>query len=138
MLGHRGLTHALLFAVALGLAAALLLGRGPRGAHGGDRRRMCLFLVLAAASHGLLDAMTSGGLGVAFLAPFDDGRWFLPFRPIRVSPISPRLFLTARGLRVLGSEIVWVWLPCAALVLAGAAWRAKLRRSSGQRPTPAT
>jgi hypothetical protein len=26
--------------------------------------------------------MTNGGLGVAFFSPFDNGRYFLPWRPI--------------------------------------------------------
>lgn len=32
--------------------------------------------------------LTDGGLGVAFFSPFDNKRYFLPWRPIRVSPIS--------------------------------------------------
>jgi inner membrane protein len=28
-----------------------------------------------------------------------------------VSPISVRAFFTARGARVMASELVWVWLP---------------------------
>jgi inner membrane protein len=37
-----------------------------------------------------------------------------------VSPISVSRFLAERGLRVLQSEMVWVWLPSALLV--AAAW----------------
>jgi hypothetical protein len=33
--------------------------------------------------------MTDGGLGIAFFAPFDNTRYFLPFGPIKVSPIGP-------------------------------------------------
>jgi inner membrane protein len=44
------------------------------------------------ASHGILDAMTDGGLGVAFFSPFDDTRCFFPFRPIKVSPIGLSFF----------------------------------------------
>jgi hypothetical protein len=35
-------------------------------------------LFLATAGHGLLDAMTNGGLGLAFFSPFDNHRYFLP------------------------------------------------------------
>jgi len=56
---------------------------------------------------------------VAFLAPFDDRRFFFPFRPIQVSPIGIARFFSARGLAVLRSELVWVWLP-SALLAAGA------------------
>jgi inner membrane protein len=75
------------------------------------------FLFLSTLSHGLLDALTSGGLGVAFFAPFEDRRYFFPWRPIRVSQISVCRFFSATGVRVLCSELQWVWLPAA--VVAG-------------------
>ena len=65
------------------------------------------------ASHGVLDAMTDGGIGVALLAPFDTRRYYLPWRPIVVSPLGLRPFLSAWGMAVLASEAVWVWLPAA-------------------------
>jgi inner membrane protein len=60
------------------------------------------------ASHGLLDAMTTGGLGVAFFAPFSAERYFFPWRPILVSPIGIERFLSPRGAAVLMSELQWV------------------------------
>jgi inner membrane protein len=82
-------------------------------------RRLSLFayLFLATASHGVLDAMTNGGLGIAFFSPFDNRRYFLPWRPIRVSPIAPTRFFTPRGFAILQSEFLWIWLP--ALLFAG-------------------
>jgi inner membrane protein len=77
------------------------------------------------ASHGVLDAMTDGGSGVAFWAPFDDGRYFLPWRPIPVSPIG-RGFFTARGAAVFESELLLVWLPAA--IFAGLCGWARRRR----------
>ena len=41
---------------------------------------MGLYLFLSTASHGVLDALTDGGLGVAFFSPFDQTRYFFPFR----------------------------------------------------------
>jgi len=114
MLGHRGLTHSLAFAVVL--AAIVTPVVAPREM----RIRAVLYLFLATASHGALDAMTDGGIGVAFFAPFDPGRYYLPWRPIAVSPIGVRRFITARGLTVLESEAVWVWLPSA--TFAATAW----------------
>src|SRR6266540_4876570 len=38
-----------------------------------------------ALRHGFFDAMTNGGLGVAFFAPFDSRRYFLAFRPLEVA-----------------------------------------------------
>lgn len=78
---------------------------------------MWLYLFLATASHALLDAMTTGGKGVAFFSPFDNARYFLPWRPIQVSPIGVEKFFSNRGLRVLESELLWVFLPSLVLIL---------------------
>jgi len=89
-----------------------------------------IYLFLATVSHGLLDAMTDGGLGVAFFSPFNNDRYFLPWRPIRVSPIGVERFFTERGLAVLQSELIWIWLPAALLAIL--AWL--LRRRPASRP----
>ncbi len=52
-------------------------------------------------SHGVLDAMTTGGEGVAFFAPFDNSRYFLPWREIKVSPIGAAKFLATGGYKLL-------------------------------------
>ena len=57
------------------------------------------------------DAMTTGGLGVAFFSPFDNSRYFFPWRPIKVSPIGIGKFFTMRGIQVLKSELLWIGLP---------------------------
>ena len=109
-LGHRGLSHSL-----PPRRRSPALGRSrPRAGRAERRWRMWLVLALAAASHGLLDAMTNGGRGVAFLAPFVDTRWHFPVRPIEVSPIGVREFFSRRGLEVLTNEVVWLWAPCLA------------------------
>jgi inner membrane protein len=118
VLGHRGFTHSLLFAALL--SAVVVAVVFPSGAGPVSRGQLWLYLFLATASHGVLDALTNGGLGVAFFAPFDNARYFFPFTPIQVSPISVRAFFSERGVRVLTSELVWVWLPSvvfAAIVL---------------------
>lgn len=109
--GHRGATHALAFA-ALCAGAVALVWKEARSWFG------FAFLTLAMASHGLLDAATDGGLGAALLWPFSDARIFAPFAPVRVSPIGAGFFST-RGVETLFSEFRWIWLPCAALALAG-------------------
>lgn len=113
--GHRGFTHSLFFAASaatLVLALVSLIGSKDVG-----RLRLWLYLFLATASHGVLDAMTNGGLGVAFFSPFSDRRYFLPWRPIRVSPIGLGHFFTTRGIAVLRSEMLWIWLPAVALMV---------------------
>src|SRR5262249_59805525 len=84
-------------------------------------------------SHGILDAMTDGGLGIAFFAPFDDTRYFLPFRPIKVSPIGLSFF-SARGLDVIRSEFLWVCLP-PAIIVGAVLLRHKLQRVHASRAT---
>jgi inner membrane protein len=107
--GHRGFTHSLVFAVIL---ASVIVFTAFRGAVPGiSHLALWSYLFLATASHGFLDAFTDGGFGVAFFAPFDNHRYFFPWRPIRVSPIGVSRFFTARGLTVLRSELLWIWLP---------------------------
>lgn len=120
MLGHRGLSHSLPFAVVLGGVVTALLFRGPEWR--GRRLAAWLFLALATASHGVLDAMNDAATGVAFFAPFDAMRYFLPWRPIPVSPFALRFF-SARGWAVFRTELLMIWLPAA--ILASVAWAAR-------------
>jgi inner membrane protein len=76
-----------------------------------------LYLFLATASHGLLDAMTDGGLGIALFSPLDNRRYFFPWTPIRVSPLGVGRFFSARGLAVLQSEFQWIWVPAILLAV---------------------
>ena len=92
---------------------------------------LCCYFFAVTASHGILDAMTDGGRGIAFFAPFDDTRYFLPFRPIKVSPIGIA-FLSTRGLAVLWSELLWVWIP--ATIIAGATLLIRRLRRPHARP----
>lgn len=111
-LGHRGASHALLpaavIAVAGSLAARMLAL---------PIMRVFIFLFIASASHGLLDAFTNGGHGVALLWPFSHERIFAPFRPIEASPLGVGFF-SPGGLEVLISEALWVWLPLLVLAVA--------------------
>lgn len=127
VLGHRGLTHSLAFAALLSMV--VVLTAFPSGAEPLMRGQLWAYFFLATASHGALDAFTNGGLGVAFFAPFDNTRYFFPVTPIEVSPLSVRAFFTARGLRVIASELVWVWLP--ALLFAGVALWLRRRQLAG-------
>ena len=122
--GHRGMTHSILFAAVMGIAAAVFLG-GSRP----DRVGQTVLLFLIACSHGVLDAMTDGGLGVAFFSPFDTTRYFFPWRPIFVSPLRASRFFTQRGLRIVLNELVVVWVP---MILIGLALYAFQRRKEAK------
>ena len=127
MLGHRGLSHSVAFAICLAAAATWLVMR--LDGQGVPALRLGLFLFLATVSHGVLDALTDGGLGVAFFAPIDDTRYFFPWRPIVVSPISIRRFFSSQGLAVMASELVIVWIP--AILVSGMALGLRRRRTKG-------
>lgn len=126
-LGHRGASHSMLFAALLGFLALL----GARAVNAG-RLQAAAFVLICALSHPLLDALTSGGLGVALWWPWNDARLFAPWRPIRVSPFANQFF-SARGLQTVLSELRWVWLP---LFLCVCGWRLVQQRAPdlSQRP----
>jgi inner membrane protein len=116
--GHRGFTHSIFFAAAVAFLCIPFVrsvGASPAAIFG--------FLFVSIASHGFLDAMTTGGLGVAFFSPFSNARYFLPWRVIQVSPIGVPPFVSRRGLEVLRSELLWIWAPAAVLALIAAAGR---------------
>ncbi len=104
--GHRGMTHSLLFAAMVGAGLACCLAKETSA-----RLRIGLMLFAVTASHGVLDALTDGGLGVAFFSPFDRTRYFFPWTPISVSPIGVTRIFSSYGLQVFWTEFVWVWLP---------------------------
>jgi inner membrane protein len=125
LLGHRGLSHSLPFAAlvaSLAVCSARLRGR---------RFAAWWFLFACTASHGVLDAATDGGLGVAFFSPFSNTRYFWPWRPIRVAPIGLTRIFSARGRDVFETELLWIWLPCA-LVIVAAYFGARKKR--GRQP----
>ncbi len=121
LLGHRGLTHSLLFAGLVGVAVSLLLK---------EHWRTALCLIAAITSHVILDACTNGGRGVAFFAPFRSERYFFPFTPIEVSPIGTAFF-SQRGLSVLVNEILWIWIPAVFITLIAGVWRSRRERQEG-------
>jgi inner membrane protein len=116
-LGHRGLSHSIVFAVLLGAVATALMIRQAQVLKARWIWLVAYFSIVT-ASHGLLDAMTRGGLGVAFFAPFDNHRYFLAARPMVASPIWPSQFVSGYGARALGFEFLLVWSVCGAALVA--------------------
>jgi inner membrane protein len=105
-MGHRGITHSLLFAVILGVLAFAMARRlNARPIVAG------IFVLVSCVSHGLLDMCTTGGLGIAFLWPYSRERYFLPWQFIQVAPLSLDKVFSPWGWRVMHSELLGVWLP---------------------------
>lgn len=103
--GHRGFAHSIFFAGVLAALGAFTVFKDMKA-------RAFWFLFLCGASHGLLDTLTDGGHGIALFWPFTNERYFAPHQVIEVSPIG-KGFFSMRGLSVILSEILWIWLPCA-------------------------
>src|SRR5919106_5642917 len=104
LFGHRGFTHSVFFAALISSLLTIFIARA-LSEQKGRRYPIFPFLFLCTVSHGILDAFTDGGLGVAFFSPFSNARYFFPWRPVQVSPIGIRGF-SSRALSVLGSEFV--------------------------------
>ena len=115
--GHRGAAHSIFIALVLASIAALATRVRPDQVNSNQTRtRLWVLCAVVAISHGLLDTLTDGGLGIALLWPFSNERYFTPWTPIPVAPIGARM-LTGRGIRVVMTEalqfaplLVWaVW-----------------------------
>lgn len=107
--GHRGFTHSLAFALICGIICTLFFPE--------KKKSVFLLATLSTFSHPLSDMLTDGGLGVALWWPFDTTRYFFPLRPVRVSPIGVGNFIGWRGVQVLVSEILVLWIPLIGLGL---------------------
>ena len=107
--GHRGFTHSILFAVIWALLLMWFFGRK-------DKIVWFAVIFLSTISHGVLDAMTSGGKGIGFFIPFNNNRFFFPFREIKVSPIGIEKFFSEWGMQVIISELKYIFIPCLLLL----------------------
>lgn len=125
MFAHRGFTHSVVFACLFGALVAYLARRFLQT--GLSYAKLFIFFSLATLSHPLLDMLTDGGSGVAVFAPFSAERFFFPYRPVEVSPIGMGFF-SARGIDVIISEIICLWLPSIAILLMATFVR-KLRKN---------
>jgi inner membrane protein len=131
LFGHRGLSHSLLAAGLVGSMTLLLCFQRKQWT-----LPLACYLILATASHGVLDAFTSGGQGVGFFAPFDSTRHFFPWQPIRVSPLTLSRIFSTRFWTVLGSEMRWIVGPAMLFSLLTvtakrAFWRLRETRKNG-------
>ena len=112
---HRGATHSLFVAIAVGIVAAAL--------HRQLRARPLVTAVAvgaAMASHGILDMLTNRGVPVAYLWPLTSQRFFADWRPIVSGPIGPAHAVT-QVIDRLGAETWQLILPmfAAALLIRG-------------------
>ena len=114
MLGHRGLTHGLFVAAALALVVAFAAFRELRGTRA--FWVVAAFLFVAGASHGVLDALTGGDVGVALLAPLSNARFASPFKLLASCPGGVDEMLGYWGVMTIANELLYVVVPLKLLV----------------------
>jgi len=112
ILNHRGVAHSLFGALLIAAAVWLI---GLRREQRSGQAWLCL--TLAALSHGLMDACTSGGVGVALFMPISDSRWACLWQPIQVAPLPLGREDLYRFLLSLRTEAFWIGLPALTLTL---------------------
>lgn len=125
MTGHRGFTHTLAFALLLGLLGWWLAPRWRM-----YRTLGWAWVALCTLSHPLLDMLTNGGIGIALFWPFDGTRYFSSWRPIEVSPVALKRFVSPRGAQVLLNEMLTVWAPLLVMAILAMSIRRASERSS--------
>jgi inner membrane protein len=105
---HRGATHSLLLAAAVGMSCGVV-------ARILDRRDWLAFGLLSAAamgSHDVLDAFSESDLRLLLLWPVSNQGYLAPWHPLPIPPLGGALF-TERGALTAFAELVWflpVWL----------------------------
>ena len=114
-IAHRGLTHSIVFALIWAVTLVYLFHRPEKTYY----KILFSFYFLCTMSHGVLDAMTNGGDGIAFLMPVSDERFFFPWRMIEVSPLGISNFFSKWGVEVLISEFKYIGIPALLLYAVG-------------------
>jgi len=118
---HRGAAHSLFAALLVGAILSIFCKWF-------RVQRLTAAVVIAAstASHGLLDMMTDGGEGVAYLWPVTSVRLFADWRPLHSTQVHRAHFVGEALLRI-RSEIWQLVLPMTAIMLLAVAGRAAVR-----------
>lgn len=109
-LGHRGFTHSIFFVALVGFLTAIIFFPDVKIKPKKFRLLFFNFFIIG-LFHIILDAMTSGGLGVAVFSPLSNTRYFFPWRPIEAFPMSLKYFFSSKGLAVLRFESLYIIFP---------------------------
>jgi inner membrane protein len=114
--GHRGFFHSPFFAALLSIFIITFFYR-KEVTFSKQWWSLAFYFFILTTSHGILDALTNGGQGIALLSPVSNQRYFFPWTPIEVSPLNIQAFFSQRGLTVLKNEIIWIWAPSFLIVI---------------------
>ena len=110
--GHRGVTHSVVFALVL--AAIVAWGFFRTSPWIELQPRLWVAFALAVASHGVLDALSIIGNGVAFWAPFSWTHYEFVWKPL--GEIGPGPRGPERAFDFVANEFLWVGLPALIVV----------------------
>ena len=110
--GHRGFTHSVAFAALL--AALIASGFFRQSRWNRVRPRLWATFFIATVSHGIFDALSTIGNGVAFWAPFSWTHYEFVWQPL--GEIGPGPRGPERILALVGNELLWVGLPALIVV----------------------
>ncbi len=122
MLGHRGFSHSIVFAIILGILVCRYFFK-EESEKSIDFISISWYYFACTVSHGVFDAMTDGGLGVGFFIPFSSERYFFPVRPIPVSPLNMLSFFTSHGWSILKQELLFIGVISFFVGVSGYYWR---------------
>jgi inner membrane protein len=128
--GHRGFTHSVAFAVLL--AVLITWGFFRESRWNRVRPRLWATFFMATVSHGVLDALSTIGNGVAFWAPFSWTHYAFVWQPL--GEIGPGPRGPERLLAIVGNELLWVGLPALIVVAIARFIRRSTRKQLSEEP----
>lgn len=106
---HREFMHSFFFAGIAGLFTALIF-RKKQWIPKEKFWLSALLFFIVTASHPCLDGFSTGfKYGVAYLAPFDNYRYFLWMSPLPLAPLSPEHLFSIRGVNLFLVEAGMLW-----------------------------
>jgi len=108
--GHRGFTHSIVFALLWATVLSFIFTKT-------KKKLFFIVIFLSTISHGVLDAITTGGRGVGFFIPFNNERFFFSWKVIKVSPIGISEFFSSWGMQVILNELKYIGIPCLIVLL---------------------
>ena len=94
--GHRGFTHSIIFAVIISYMVGWFVFKNSNL----KLIPIWLYFFFSTVSHGMLDALTNGGYGIAFFSPFSNERFFFNSQPIEVSTLNIKRFFAGSQLNI--------------------------------------
>ncbi len=102
--GHRGFSHSIFFSIVFAFLITLIFFRKNNEEVVRVKSKYFLLLLinfsLVGISHGFLDMLTNGSLGVAYFSPFLNTRFDFGMVLIEAMPLNPAYFFIMNGPKI--------------------------------------